>query len=341
MKRIISLLLAVMLIASVAAISAGAEDVAKVTVTSIDGKSETKTYAVGDTFTVYTTLNASSLDGGKIAAMKGEQEYTDSVLEIVDEADADGLVIDNDKVFPIAGDKAMGNVAVKGTFHFTLSNPSMSKPFVFDSDSSKLVVVTYKVIAAGDASIKTTITTLAQSDLYLTKIINNGEYTDPSYSVDLHSSYRDPDDPAVDVTISGSITSYLDDSDVTVTLTGDDNNLIAEVNGVSDYSIVDVPAGEYTLSVSKANHVTRDYTVSVADEDVTVDVKICPLGDIDGNGTTNVLDCSVALRYIRNLRTLDDYQIKCGDVFGSGDGKVDVNDVARILRHVRNLKTLY
>ena len=143
------------------------------------------------------------------------------------------------------------------------------------------------------------------------------------------------------VTVSGAITSYVDDSDVTVKLTGADNNFTAEVKGKSDYSIEAVPAGEYTLTVSKANHVTREYTVTVADADVTQDVKVCPKGDVNGDGETDIMDCSVAQRYIRELTTLDAYQIACGDVSGEGDGELDIQDVSRILRHIRELAMLY
>ena len=101
------------------------------------------------------------------------------------------------------------------------------------------------------------------------------------------------------------------------------------------------PRAEYTLTVSKEKHVEREYKITVTDADVEQDAAICPPGDIDGNGETDVMDATVALKYIRKLRDLDEYQIKCGDVFSDGDGEVDVNDVSRILRHVRKLKPLY
>ncbi|MBQ9472143.1 MAG: hypothetical protein IJU73_03250, partial [Ruminococcus sp.] len=115
----------------------------------------------------------------------------------------------------------------------------------------------------------------------------------------------------------------------------------AEVKGKSDYSIEAVPAGEYTLTVSKDNHITREYTVTVTDADVTQDVKLCPKGDVNGDGETDIMDCSLAQRYIRELTTLDDYQIACGDVSGTGDGELDIQDVSRILRHIRELAMLY
>ncbi len=142
-------------------------------------------------------------------------------------------------------------------------------------------------------------------------------------------------------TVKGTITSYVDDSDVTVKLTGVDNNFTAETKGKGDYSIANVPAGEYTLTVSKDNHITREYTVTVTDADVTQDVKVCPKGDVNGDGETDIMDCSVAQRYIRELTTLDAYQIACGDVSGTGDGELDIQDVSRILRHIRELAMLY
>ena len=161
------------------------------------------------------------------------------------------------------------------------------------------------------------------------------------FTTDHFSIYMLSEPKPAGVTVSGAITSYVDDSDVTVKLTGADNNFTAEVKGKSDYSIEAVPAGEYTLTVSKDNHVTREYTVTVADADVTQDVKVCPKGDVNGDGETDIMDCSVAQRYIRELTTLDAYQIACGDVSGEGDGELDIQDVSRILRHIRELAMLY
>ena len=161
------------------------------------------------------------------------------------------------------------------------------------------------------------------------------------FTTDHFSIYMLSEPKPAGVTVSGAITSYVDDSDVTIKLTGADNNFTAEVKGKSDYSIADVPAGEYTLTVSKANHVIREYTVTVADADLTQDVKVCPKGDVNGDGETDIMDCSVAQRYIRELTTLDAYQIACGDVSGTGDGELDIQDVSRILRHIRELAMLY
>jgi hypothetical protein len=345
MKRIISLFLAVMLIASLAAVAASAAGTAKVTVKGLDGKSETKTLNVGDNVIVYTYLDTSAVDEGKISAIKGEQTYDDTVLQFVGERDEDGLVVDVDTIFPVAKDKSMGNAGISGIFHFTLSNPSMTKPFVFNGADTKLLVTTYKVIAAGNAEVETTLTTLARSDLYLTKMISDGVYTSAEYEgkVTLHSYVDDPDPVSDKATVKGKITSYLKaDDEVEVKLTGNDVDYIDTYKGTdAEYSFTDVPAGEYTLTVSKNNHVTREYTVKAADGEVAQDVKICPLGDVNNDGKTSNFDYSWAVSYCRKQKELDDYQIKCGDVFGSGDGKLKITDAGRILQHIRKEKLLY
>ena len=99
--------------------------------------------------------------------------------------------------------------------------------------------------------------------------------------------------------------------------------------------------GKYLVKVSKKNHVTREYNVTVADRSLVMDIELCPLGDVNGDGETDIRDCSAALRYIREIDDLDPYQIACGDVSGTGDGELDIQDVSRILRHIREIAMLY
>ena len=144
--------------------------------------------------------------------------------------------------------------------------------------------------------------------------------------------------------VSGNVKSYINsDSAVTLELSknGSSAGKATVFGNSSKYSFDSVEPGVYTLTVSKDNHITREYTVTVADADVTQDVKICPKGDVNGDGETDIMDCSLAQRYIRELTTLDAYQIACGDVSGTGDGELDIQDVSRILRHIRELAMLY
>ena len=139
---------------------------------------ETKEFDIDDTFTVYTVLNASDINDGKIAAISGSQTYTDSVVALADAVDGEGAITDLAKVFPITGDKSLGNAANSGVIYFNASNPSIDDPFVFDSNDDVIIATTYTVTAGGTADIKTTLKTLASADEDLTQIISKGEIKD-------------------------------------------------------------------------------------------------------------------------------------------------------------------
>ena len=145
-------------------------------------------------------------------------------------------------------------------------------------------------------------------------------------------------------TLSGSVTSYLQneypDAVVTVTLTGNDNNFTAAVTGTDSYSIADVPAGSYELSVEKEKHVTRTYDVTVS-ADTTQDVKICPIGDATNDGKVNMFDYNAVYKHISKNPELaeDSYQRACADA--TGDGKVNMFDYNAIYKHANKTNLLF
>ena len=141
------------------------------------------------------------------------------------------------------------------------------------------------------------------------------------------------------VTVSGGITSYLSDSDVTVKLTGVDNDFTATVSDKTDYAIENVPDGEYTLSVKKKDHVDREYAVTVNGADVTHDVKLCPIGDANNDGKVNAKDSNAIMRHISKASILTDYNLLCANA--NGDTKVNAKDVNRILRHISKAEPLF
>jgi len=150
--------------------------------------------------------------------------------------------------------------------------------------------------------------------------------------------------PELSVTVSGQVTSF-NDATGTVTLQLYKFNSAAPsyettVKGNTvNYSFSDVTAGVYTLKVSKANHVTREYTVTVGNGSVIQDVKICLLGDVTGDGRVNVGDTAKVYSHIRKTAVLtDEYQLLCANVNG---GSLNVGDVAGIYSHIRGTKKLY
>ena len=143
------------------------------------------------------------------------------------------------------------------------------------------------------------------------------------------------------VCVSGTITSFLGDSNVTIELLQSGEVVYSTViNGKTvDYSIECVVAGIYTLRISKENHVPREYEVTVGEEDVNLDVKICPKGDVTGDGVVNVKDFQRLLRHVNKTNPLTDYALVCGDV--TGDGVCNIKDFQRLLRHVNKTNPLF
>jgi len=76
----------------------------------------------------------------------------------------------------------------------------------------------------------------------------------------------------VDVTVQGTVTTYGDPSAITVTLESADAGSTFAPQTRTDtggngtpvtYSFSNVPKGTYTVTVEKANHVTREYKIVV------------------------------------------------------------------------------
>ena len=155
---------------------------------------------------------------------------------------------------------------------------------------------------------------------------------------------------AVSSGLHGRVESFLDDSDVTVALfaagsaqpqytttipAGEKSN--GKYTAV--YDIPSVAAGTYTVKVSKKNHVTREYTLTVGTEAVTQDMRIHLKGDINGDGKINTSDVGKANAHAKGSSLLTDYQFACADI--NGDGNVNTSDVGRINAHARGKSLLW
>ena len=143
--------------------------------------------------------------------------------------------------------------------------------------------------------------------------------------------------------LSGEVTSFINNTDtVTVELISENFYALTttdENSPSSGYLFENVPEGEYTLRVSKKDHVTRDYAVTVSG-DTVLDVKIHPLGDIDGDGATTTFDFALANAHAKGVNTITDpYQLACANVDGEGD--VTTFDAALINSHAKGVSLLY
>ena len=138
------------------------------------------------------------------------------------------------------------------------------------------------------------------------------------------------------VVVSGSVTSFNDASgDITLQLIPEGLSEPAYETTVKGntvaYSFADVVAGTYTMKVSKANHVTREYTVVVGDTSILQDVKIHPLGDINGDGKINAMDKKKIYNHI-NGDLLTGYEFDVANV--KADTKINALDKKMIYNHI-------
>ena len=156
---------------------------------------------------------------------------------------------------------------------------------------------------------------------------------------------------AVSAGLRGQAESFIDGSDVTFSLFAEDSTepryTVTVPGGTKDssgkytaaYEIPEVAAGTYTMRVSKKNHVTREYTITVGAEAVTQDVQIHLKGDINGDGRINTSDVGKANAHAKGSSLLTEYQFSCADI--NGDGKVNTSDVGKINAHARGKNLLW
>ena len=144
------------------------------------------------------------------------------------------------------------------------------------------------------------------------------------------------------VEVSGTITSYGSDSEsVTVQLieaglTEPAYEAIVHGNSAA-YSFPTVPAGNYTLKVMKKGHAPFTKEITVGDSNVTEDVTIYLIGDVNKDGKIDANDMQRIYAHISGENVFAD--LAQGDV--NGDGKVDANDMQRIYAHISGENLLH
>ena len=166
---------------------------AVVTIYGIDGSSKTKTFNIGDTFTVYTTFDASKNGIHGIASISATQTFNTDILSATDEIDAQNVVVNPAAMFPILGGGTIGSI-IDGVISYNASTPQIGKGFVFDSPTSMLIISHYQVMAAGAAEIRNNLKTVAGDDSNLTKLVMKG-VVQPGKVVEGIASFTDPTQP--------------------------------------------------------------------------------------------------------------------------------------------------
>ena len=89
------------------------------------------------------------------------------------------------------------------------------------------------------------------------------------------------------------------------------------------------------MKVSKANHVTREYTVVVGNSSIPLDAKIHLLGDISGDGRANAVDKKFIYNHMNDAaKTLTGYEFDVANV--NGDTRVNAIDKKMIYNHMND-----
>lgn len=142
------------------------------------------------------------------------------------------------------------------------------------------------------------------------------------------------------VSVSGTIKSYGSASEVVTVTLLQGTSIIGSpqmLTGVSGsvpydqaYSFATVPAGTYTLKVEKKGHAPFTKEITVGDSNVTEDVTIYLIGDVNKDGKIDANDMQRIYAHISGENVFSD--LAQGDV--NGDGKVDANDMQRIYAHI-------
>ena len=166
-------------------------------------------------------------------------------------------------------------------------------------------------------------------------VYNPGDkFTMPSKDVTVTAVYT------AGVTVSGTATSFNSDTDdVTIQLIKSGASEAAYetiVKGnTASYSISNVEPGTYTMKVMKAGHATETYSVIVGTGNLTQNVALYMMGDVNKSGTITVTDANWIRQYVVGSREFDEQQIRIADVNNSGGTKpITVTDANWVRQRV-------
>ena len=142
------------------------------------------------------------------------------------------------------------------------------------------------------------------------------------------------------VEVSGTITSYGDAGEnVTVQLieAGHTEPSYEDIvpGNSAPYSFETVLAGDYTLKVMKKGHAPFTKEITVGNSNVTENVTIYLIGDVNKDGKIDADDVTALLRHVSGIEMLSSSAVALGNV--NGDSNIDADDVTKLLRYVSGI----
>ena len=115
--------------------------------------------------------------------------------------------------------------------------------------------------------------------------------------------------------------------------------VVSAVSTDGTYSLLAPKPGSYNLVVSKLNHATRTYEITVEQDNIPLNLKIHLKGDINGDGKVNVSDVGKANAHAKKTKLLEGYEFACADI--NGDGRINVSDVGKMNAHAKKTVPLW
>lgn len=273
---------------------------------------------VGDTFTA--TLSNKKMS---IISFISQIRFNKDVLEVVNITESEGYTN------LASGAKTAVITTVADANDRGVVGISVAKTEETTYPVKDIVTVTFKAKAAGDGWFE---------------LVESTDGTDGYHGDNGGGTVTVEAAAVTGVTVSGTVKSYGGETEnVTVTLTPENGTPMTTVvtGNSAAYKFENVSAGTYTLKVEKANHVAREYKVTVSGDAVQQDAKVCLKGDLTGDGKVNTADVGRLYAHVRGTRLLtDDYALSCGNVAGT-DATINTADVGRLYAHVKGTRVLW
>ena len=177
---------------------------------------------------------------------------------------------------------------------------------------------------------------------YVNSWMDDMDFTD-GHIWHVYTSYKLVD-PSASGTLSGTVKSFGSATDpVTVQLFKSGSSAAAykttvKGNSVS-YTISGVAAGTYTVKVSKKNHVTREYSVTVSTGTKTQNAEIWLSGDVNADGIIDMTDAMQINRKFNGKTSVFNkgdsgtkaYRLKVANIYS--DNSIDTTDSGQLQRH--------
>ena len=272
---------------------------------------------VGDTFTATLTNK-----GMNIISIIAQMRFNKDVLEVVS-------ITENEGYTNLASGAA---VKVRPTVDEANTNGVVGMSIANTAESwypaKDIVTVTFKAKAAGEGWF----------ELYESTDGTDGCESDISGGTVMVEAAA-----VTGVTVSGTVKSYGGETEnVTVTLTPENGTPMTTVvtGNSAAYKFENVSAGTYTLKVEKANHVAREYKVTVSGDAVQQDAKVCLRGDVNMDGAVDIGDHQTLFEHLQGINLItDEYQLKTANV--NQDNAVDIGDHQTLFEHLQGITRLF